>query len=279
MRRDGKRKSPLLRAEAPLAGSVLVALAVAAAVAALALAVAHSAGGGSLLLWEGAREIFGTRRALKGFVLGFGVWAPVALFVAQAAQVVLAPIPGAVTAVVGVLLFGPWVGTALGFAGGMAGSVVLFALVRRWGRPLAAGLVGRKRYERYAGALDDEKGALLLIVMLVPFVPDDVAVAAAGLSAVSFRRFVAVVALGRLPGSAVTALVAADLLGRSAGTLAMVALLLVVAAALLFPHRKRLEARLLRLAPRRWCASRGLEVGRGPSGLPPRGASDGPPAP
>ena len=213
-----------------------------ALLAAVTLAAAWFTGG----LWEGGREAFGSPEALRGYVLGFGVWAPVVFFVAQAAQVILVPLPGGATAVVGVLVFGPWAGGALGLAGGLAGSIALFALVRRWGRPLAARLVGRKNFERYAGVLDDGKGALLLVVMLVPFVPDDVAVAVAGLSVMSFRRFAVVVALGRLPGSAVTALVAADLMGRSAGTLVAVGLAAAVAAALVLPHRERPESRLLR---------------------------------
>lgn len=83
-------------------------------------------------LWEGAGRLFGSPEALRGYVSGFGAWAPVAFFLAQVAQVILAPIPG-VTTVVGPLLFGPWFGTALVLAGGMVGSVVLFAAgVRRW---------------------------------------------------------------------------------------------------------------------------------------------------
>lgn len=199
-------------------------------------------------LWEGTRRVFGSPEALKEYVLGFGVWAPVAFFLAQVAQVILAPIPGGVTTIAGPLLFGPWVGTALILAGGMVGSVVLFALVRRWGPPLAVGLVGRKNFKRFSGAFDDEKGMLLLVVMLVPFVPDDVAVAVAALSRVSFRRFVVLVALGRLPGWAATAFVASDLVGRSAGTLVTVGLAVAVATALVFVYRERLESRLLRSA-------------------------------
>lgn len=208
----------------------------------LALAAVWFIGGD--LFWT--RDISGSPEALRAYILGFGAWAPVVFFLAQVAQVVLAPLPGGATAVVGILVFGPWTGTALSLAGGLAGSVALFALVRWWGRPLAVRLVGRRNFERYAGVFDDEKGALLLLVMLVPLVPDDVAVAAAGLSAVRFRRFAVVVVLGRLPGSAVTALVAAGLLQRSSGTLVLVGLAVVVAAALIF--RKRLEAWLLRRA-------------------------------
>lgn len=197
-------------------------------------------------VWEEMRRVFGSPEALREYVSGFGGWASVAFFLAQVAQVIVAPIPGGVTTVVGPLLFGPWAGTALILAGGMAGSVVLFTLVRRWGPPLAIRLVGRRNFERFSGAFGDEKGAFLFVVMLVPLVPDDVAVAAAGLSGVSFRRFVVLVALGRLPGWAATAFVAADLVERSAGTLATAGLAVAVAAALILVYRQRLESWLLR---------------------------------
>lgn len=197
-------------------------------------------------LWEGMGRLFVSPEALRGYVSGFGAWAPVAFFLAQVVQVIVAPVPGGVTTVVGPLLFGPWVGTALILAGGMVGSVVLFAMVRRWGPPLAVRLVGRRSFERFSGAFDDAKGAFLFFVMLMPLVPDDVAVAVAGLSGASFRRFVVLVALGRLPGWALTAFVAADLVGRSAGTLASVGLAVAVAAGLVLAYRKRLESWLLR---------------------------------
>lgn len=166
-RRDhGRRRTTLL------SGALLGLL------SALAVAVAWSVGWGTL--WEEAWEAFGSTEMLREYVLGFGAWAPVVFFLAQVAQVVVTPLPGGITAVVGILVFGPWAGTALSLAGGLVGSVALFALVRRWGRQLVARLVGRKSFERYAGAINDEKGALLLVVMLVPFVPDDVAVAVAG---------------------------------------------------------------------------------------------------
>jgi len=52
-----------------------------ALLAAVALAAAWFTGGP----WEGVREAFGSPEALRGYVLGFGVWAPVVFFVAQAA--------------------------------------------------------------------------------------------------------------------------------------------------------------------------------------------------
>ena len=194
----------------------------------------------------GAWREFGSVQTARGYVSGLGAWVPAVFALVHAAQVVAAPVPGGVTTVAGPLLFGPWLGTVLIVAGGVAGSVVLFALVRRWGRPLAARIVGRASLERFSGAFDDGGGAVLVVVMLVPFVPDDVAVAAAGLLGISLKRFVLLLVLGRLPGWLLMAFVAAELVGRSAATLVAVGLSVAVAAILVLAYRGRLERWLLR---------------------------------
>ena len=117
--------------------------------------------------WDAVRASFSSVEAMRGFVAGFGAWAPAVFFLAQVAQVLLAPIPGGVTVVVGTLLFGVWGGLALSVAGAAVGSALLFLAVRRWGRPLAVRLVGEESFEKYVGALD-ERGTLLFVIMLVP---------------------------------------------------------------------------------------------------------------
>lgn len=199
------------------------------------------------LLWEGAREVFASTEALRDFVLGFGAWAPLAFFLTQVAQVVLAPVPGGAAVVVGTLLFGVWGGLALSIAGAVAGSAVLFVLVRRWGKPLAIKIVGEESFGRYADVLD-EKGWWLFVILLVPFMPDDVVCALAGLSKVSLRRFVVLVAVGRTPSWALTALITADLATRSAAAGITAGLVVVGVLAVAFVYRQRLEAALLRLA-------------------------------
>jgi uncharacterized membrane protein YdjX (TVP38/TMEM64 family) len=222
----------------------IVLLVAASAVLAGALLLAYRLG-----WWETGRMSFSSVERMRQFVAGFGGWAPAIFFLTQVAQVVLAPIPGGVTVVVGTLTFGVWAGLALSVAGAVVGSAVLFLAVRRWGRPLALRLVGEETFHRYAGALD-KKGVLLFVVMLVPFVPDDVVVALAGLSAVSFRRFALLVAVGRTPSWAVTALVTADLATRSAAVLVGAGATVAAVLTLGIWHRRRLEGWLLGLAGR-----------------------------
>lgn len=237
--------------------TVLVALLVLAGVGlggALALADWRS-------LWEGASEVFASPEELREFVTGFAVWAPAVFFVVQVSQVILAPIPGGATVVVGTLLFGPWGGLALSLSGGVVGSVAVFLMVRGWGKPLALRLVGQQTFEKYVGVFD-AGGWWLFVVMLVPFLPDDAVSALAGLSAVSLRRFAVLVAVGRLPSWALTSLITADLMGRSAATWVTVGLVVAAVVAVGIWQRRRLEKWLLRCAGNR--AETGPESDRAP---------------
>lgn len=218
-----------------------VALLASSAMLAVGLFMAYGLG-----WWDAARAVFSSVEAMRGFVAGFGAWAPAVFFLAQVAQVLLAPIPGGVTVVVGTLLFGAWGGLALSVAGATVGSALLFLAVRRWGRHLARRLVGNESFERYVGVLD-ERGTLLFVVMLVPFMPDDVVAGLAGLSAVSLRRFVVFVAVGRTPSWALTSLVTADLATRSAAVWIVALLTAAAILALGVWHCGRLESWLVRL--------------------------------
>ena len=202
--------------------------------------------GGALALtdwrtvWEGAREVFTSPEALREFVAGSRVWAPAVFFGVMVAQVVLTPIPSAPVTLAGAIAFGVWGGFALSLAGSVVGSVLAFLAVRRWGEPLVARLVGEGTYRRYAGKPDD-KGWWLFAVLLLPFAPDDAAVSLAGLSTLPFRRFFAMMVLGRIPATALTVLLASGAVAGSTATVVTAGLAVVALLSLGFVYRGRLE--------------------------------------
>src|SRR5215203_2833009 len=81
----------------------------------------------------------------------------------------------------------------------VVGSVLVFTAARKWGEPLVIRLVGEEKFYKYSGRLDRE-GWWLFAILLVPLVPDDAVCALAGLSAVTFGRFLVFMVVGRLPG-------------------------------------------------------------------------------
>jgi uncharacterized membrane protein YdjX (TVP38/TMEM64 family) len=184
---------------------------------------------------------------VRDWILSFGTFSAVVYFLIVITQVIVSPIPAGPVTFAGAVIFGVPQGLALSMAGSVVGSALVFAAARRWGQPLVMRLVGEETFYKYAGRLDRE-GWWLLAILLVPFMPDDAACALAGLSAISFRRFLVFVVVGRLPGATLTALLASDLLTRSVAGWIVVGMVLVALLVLGFVYRKPLESWILRRA-------------------------------
>ena len=64
-----------------------------------------------IALWWLLSRLLSNAQELREWVLGFGTLAPVAFILLEAAQVLIAPLPGQVVEAVGGYLFGVWKGT------------------------------------------------------------------------------------------------------------------------------------------------------------------------
>ena len=198
---------------------------------------------GGLIAFLGGTDATG----VKDWLLSFGTFSPIVYFFLVVAQVLLSPIPSGPVTLAGALVFGVWEGLALSMAGSVVGSVLVFLAVRRWGEPLVVRLVGEEIYRKYVERLDD-KGWWLFAILLFPFMPDDAVCALAGLSALSPRRFLLVMVVGRIPGSTMTALLASEWVTGSVTVWISVGIAVAVILALGFAYRGRLESWMFRPA-------------------------------
>lgn len=73
--------------------------------------------------------------AVKQWLLSFGGWTPFIYFLFQILQVIIAPIPGGTTTLVGGALFGWIKGFLLSEAGIMIGTAAAFGIAKKLGRP------------------------------------------------------------------------------------------------------------------------------------------------
>jgi uncharacterized membrane protein YdjX (TVP38/TMEM64 family) len=186
------------RPSGPRRGRMIVWLAAGIATVATMLLVGDDIGG----WWAGLSRTLASPEAFRAWVEGLGAWGPIGYLLAQAAQVVVVPIPGTLFPPVGALAFGPWPALALSLVGMALGSAVVFLVARRWGRPLAVRLVGADRIHRYESLMTARGGLLIWLVFLFPFLPDDAVCALAGLSGIGFRRFMVIATVGRIPAVA-----------------------------------------------------------------------------
>ncbi len=200
-----------------------------------------------LLVLPDPRDVIAAGSALSGWLNAgglrdvlhpLGIWAPVVYLLVQAAQVLVPFLPSAPVTFAGVLLFGWQAGLALSMVGFMVGSVLQFAAVRRWGRPLVVRLAGEAVVTRSADRLDP-RGWWLLAAFLVPFAPADAFSALAALSPISFRRYLLVSFLGRLPWATGTVLLAAGLISGSIASWVAAGIALTALAAVGIVYRLR----------------------------------------
>ncbi len=152
-------------------------------------------------------EVFSSRENLRAFVEQFDPYVPLAFFVVQVVQVVVAPIPGNVTALAGGALLGLWGGFLISTAGLLVGSLIAFGLARFFGRPVVEALVEPRIVNKYIDTMANRHFVVLLAIFLVPFFPDDALCFVAGLSALPIPAFLLLVVLSRPPGMFVASLV------------------------------------------------------------------------
>lgn len=143
--------------------------------------------------------IFSSQERLQQFVNGFGFWGPLIFVVYQAVQVVIPIMPGGISCLGGVILFGPIAGFIYNYVGICAGSVLAFLVARMYGRPLLIQMFGERRMEKYGKWL--AKGGkftkMFAISIFLPVAPDDFLCYWAGTTEMTLPIFTVIILLGK----------------------------------------------------------------------------------
>ena len=141
------------------------------------------------------------KRFLKQTLREWGALAPVIFIGLQALQVIIAPIPGELTGILGGYIFGEWVGLFYSTIGLTLGSVVAFAVGRWLGAHYVQRLVSPDVWRRLGFIVEAEGVILCFVIFLIPGLPKDMACYLFGLSPMPFWVFAVVSTLGRIPGT------------------------------------------------------------------------------
>ena len=146
-------------------------------------------------------RLYVDKRFLKHTLREWGVLAPVIFMGLQAFQVIVAPIPGELTGILGGYLFGEWGGLLYSTIGLTVGSVAAFAIGRWLGTRYVQKLVSTDIWRKMGFIVEAEGAILCFIIFLVPGLPKDVTCYLFGLSPMPFWVFAVVSTLGRFPGT------------------------------------------------------------------------------
>ncbi len=154
-------------------------------------------GAGLLFLWQTGFFNARSLSEMQAYIDHFSPYSQAAFFLVQLAGVILAPIPSNITAAAGALLFGMWQSFLLTIAAVILGSITVFWLARVLGQRFASQFVSDKISDRYLEVIRQKRDIFLLLVFLFPFFPDDLICILAGLTDISYLRFLAIVSIAR----------------------------------------------------------------------------------
>lgn len=134
---------------------------------------------------------------LKAFIRSTKQWGIIVYISLVVFQVVLLPIPSAIPAVLGTVLYGPTQAFLFMTAGTIFGSAITFLLGKIFGRKLAVWVVGEEKTDKYATLLNEKGRFFFIVMMLFPFFPDDILCLVAGITTMTFRYFIVAITLTR----------------------------------------------------------------------------------
>ncbi len=144
-------------------------------------------------IWGIRRGFFTDREQMQTFLQQAGFWAPLIFIFIQIVQCVIPIIPGGVSLLIGVYVFGPWMGFVYNYIGIILGSTAAFYLARIYGKAFVRALVSDKSYNKYVSWLDRNQqkfNIFFVVTMILPGMPDDLICMIAGLSKMRARYFI-----------------------------------------------------------------------------------------
>jgi uncharacterized membrane protein YdjX (TVP38/TMEM64 family) len=205
----------------------------------------------TIALWHShLGMVFSNREALLQWVRTLGPWGPVLIVVAELLQVILAPIPGQVVGLVAGYLYGILQGTVFCSIGLSLGSLCAMGLARRYGRPLVERLASKDLLQRIDGYAQRRGAMAFLLIWLLPFLPDDLACFAAGLTRLPLGELFILALIGRTPGIIVSTVIGAQSRNLTWPQMAMIGSASLALALLFWRYQGHVERLMFRIVGR-----------------------------
>lgn len=142
---------------------------------------------------------FDSVETLQEFMKSFGIFAPLALTVLQALQVIIPVLPGFFGCAVGAVLFGTMGGFWCNYIGISVGSIISYYLARKFGIDIVLLMFSKEKYEKWSAKIVGSKyyGLFLFVATLLPLFPDDFLCYFSGLIKMDAKKFTWIIILGK----------------------------------------------------------------------------------
>src|SRR5215831_5362792 len=150
---------------------------------------------------ENLGKFYTHQKRLARFLSSFGPWSAAVFMLLQALQVVISPIPGELTGVIGGYLYGDTFGFLFSILGLTLGSWIAFELASFFGRPLVEKFVAKNVLEKFHFLTSNAGAAISFLLFVIPGFPKDYLCYILGLTGMNFSTFLVVSTIGRMPGT------------------------------------------------------------------------------
>ena len=141
--------------------------------------------------------VFTSQEKLQELIDGFGIAGPFVFILFQIVQVIIPILPGGVSCLAGVVLFGAWKGLLYNYIGICIGSVFAFLIARYYGRPILYKFFSDKMIQKY-DKITSKNGNFskwFALAIFLPVAPDDFLCYLAGTTEMSLRKFTTTILL------------------------------------------------------------------------------------
>jgi len=185
-------------------------------------------------------ETFFSEQELARYVRRAGPWAPVVFIGLQALQIIIAPIPGEVTGIIGGYLFGTFPSLIYSTIGLTIGSCLAFGLGRWLGHHFARRFVTPETYNMFFFLTRTQGKLITFLLFLIPGFPKDFLCYILGASPISFGAFFLLSTIGRIPGTWFLSMQGRQVRAAQYGSFFTLAFVIAAALLLLYLYREPL---------------------------------------
>ena len=112
-------------------------------------------------------------------------------------QVIFLPIPASIICIVGSIIYGPLFGAIYCSIGVLLGSLISFLIGRIFGYKLVSWIVGVSNADKYSEIIRTKGVFFLGLAFLLPMFPDDILCFIAGITKMSFKKFLVITLITR----------------------------------------------------------------------------------
>lgn len=139
---------------------------------------------------------------IQDFIKSTGVYAPLITIFFQILQSVLIIIPGQVFTIISGYLFGTFLGALYSFIGIMLGSIIVFYLGRKFGRPYVEKRFTKEELQKWDNYFEKKEKLGLFLCRLIPFfIPNDLVSLFSSMTKITYKDYIFYTAIGYIPST------------------------------------------------------------------------------